>query len=225
MVLAAVAACGHVGYDPLADGGGDDVDAPDGDGDGPPGLQPIHEWRLEGNYRDVYGGPDLSGIGGTFTAGGYHFGPNQGLGVFGAMPPSVYTVDFVFSFEALDGWKKIIDYKDKTTDEGFYTYNPNLQFVVVAGSVFSTGTTTLQPDVTYQATITRDGAGVTTGYIDRVQEWQFTDTAGVATLQGVTAPVHFFIDDNATGGGEAASGTVRRIRIYDVPLTAGQLQP
>ena len=104
----------------------------------------------------------------------------------------------LFDGKSLDGWKKIIDYKDKTTDEGFYTYNPNLQFVVVAGSVFSTGTTTLQPDVTYQATITRDAAGVTTGYIDRVQEWQFTDTAGVATLQGVTAPVHFFIDDNAT---------------------------
>ncbi len=223
LVLALAAGCGRIGYDPVGDGA---TDGPGEDGpDGPPGSQPLHEYRLEGDYTDVYGGPDLTGVGGSFVAGGYQFGPNQGLGVAGAMPAGVYTVDLVFSFDNLDSWKKIIDYKDLTTDEGFYTFNPNLQFVVVAGVTFATGSDTLAVNTTFQATITRDGGGVTTGYVDRVQQWQFDDTAGVATLLGPGAVVHFFVDDAATGGGEAAGGVVRRIRIWDRALTAAELTP
>lgn len=222
-MLALAAGCGHIGYDPV-DGGPDAALGDDGP-DGTPGLQPLHEYRLEGDYTDQYGGPDLTGVGGTFTAGGYQFGPNQGLGVAGAMPAEVYTVDLVFSFDNLDSWKKILDYKDLTTDEGFYTYNPNLQFVIVAGSEFATGADALAVNTTFQATITRDAAGVTTGYVDRAPQWQFTDTAGVATLLGPGAVVHFFVDDAATGGGEAAGGTVRRIRIWDRALTAAELLP
>ena len=49
----------------------------------------------------------------------------------------------------------------------------------------------------------------------------FTDSGGVAALTGTTAT--FFIDDTATAGGEAPTGSVRRIRIYDVALTAAQV--
>ena len=63
------------------------------------------------------------------------------------------------------------------------------------------------------------------GYVDRVQVWQFTDTAGVATLLGPGATAAFFIDDTATGMAEAGAGTVRRIRIWDRALAAADLPP
>ncbi len=91
--------------------------------------------------HDDFGGPDLVPAGGGFVAGGYQFGPNQGLTVTGAMPEQVYTVDLVFAFDsyATTSWQKILDFKGLTTDEGYYTYGDISQFVVVAGSQFADG--------------------------------------------------------------------------------------
>jgi hypothetical protein len=224
--LAAIAilvapACGHVGYDAVGDGG-DSIDTP-GDDDAPAGLLPIHEYHFRGNYDDDYGGPPMVGHGGTFVAGGYQFAANAGLSVDGAMPPSVYTVDLVFSFDQITSWRKILDYKELATDEGFYTFDDHIQYVVVAGSDFANGTTPVTAGTTMQVTITRDAAGTVTGYLNLGQEFTFTDGADVATL--AAAEAHFFIDDTATGMGEASGGTVRRIRIYDVAVPQADLQP
>jgi len=226
--LVAVAACGRVGYDPVIDGAPGDGDAPDDavavDADP---LAPQHQYHLRGDYHDDFGGPDLVPAGGGFVAGGYQFGPNQGLTVTGAMPEQVYTVDLVFAFDsyATTSWQKILDFKGLTTDEGYYTYGDISQFVVVAGSQFADGPPGLVGGTTYQMTITRDAAGTVVGYVDRVQVWQFTDTAGVATLLGPGATAAFFIDDTATGMAEAGAGTVRRIRIWDRALAAADLPP
>ncbi len=228
VALVAVAACGRVGYDPVIDGAPGDGDAPDDavavDADP---LAPQHQYHLRGDYHDDFGGPDLVPAGGGFVAGGYQFGPNQGLTVTGAMPEQVYTVDLVFAFDsyATTSWQKILDFKGLTTDEGYYTYGDISQFVVVAGSQFADGPPGLVGGTTYQMTITRDAAGTVVGYVDRVQVWQFTDTAGVATLLGPGATAAFFIDDTATGMAEAGAGTVRRIRIWDRALAAADLPP
>ncbi len=228
LALVAVAACGRVGYDPVIDGAPGDGDAPDDavaiDADP---LAPQHQYHLRGDYHDDFGGPDLVPAGGGFVAGGYQFGPNQGLTVTGAMPEQVYTVDLVFAFDsyATTSWQKILDFKGLTTDEGYYTYGDISQFVVVAGSQFADGPPGLVGGTTYQMTITRDAAGTVVGYVDRVQVWQFTDTAGVATLLGPGATAAFFIDDTATGMAEAGAGTVRRIRIWDRALAAADLLP
>ncbi|MBK9032401.1 MAG: hypothetical protein IPL61_14010 [Myxococcales bacterium] len=188
-------------------------------------LQPIHQYHLDGDYQDDYGGPALTPAGGTFTAGGYQFGPNQGLSVSGAMPDRVYTVDLVFAFDTLSGWHKILDFKDLVTDEGYYTYGDLAQFVVVAGSSFADGPPGLIAGTTYQMTLSRDAAATVTAYVDGAQVFQFVDAAEVATLVAPGGPAHFFIDDNATGQGEAAAGTVRRIRIFDVAATPSDLPP
>lgn len=214
-------ACGRIDYDPVADSGdGDGIDGPDA-----AGLLPIHEYHLNNDYLDDYGGPALTPRGGGFVTGGYQFGVNQGLSVAGAMPDSVYTVDVVFSFDTLGSWRKILDFKDLGTDEGLYTYDDHLQFVVVAGTGFENGTTVVTATTQLQVTLTRDAAGVVVGYVDRAAQFTFTDAGAVATLGGPGALAHFVIDDAATGGGEASGGVVRRIRIYDVALTETQLEP
>jgi len=226
LVLVLVTACGRYGYDSLAS---DDIDAADdGGGDGDADIDGssdglIHDYRLNGDYTDELGGPDLTGLGGTFVAGGYQFAANQGLGVLGAMPDSVYTVDIVFAFDDLTSWRKILDFKNYTSDDGYYTYDDKLQFVVVAGSVFATGPPRLTASTQVQTTLTRDGSGHVIGYVDHVLQFEFDDTAGVARLEAPGAVAHFFVDDTQTGGGESAGGLVRRIRMYDRALAQADL--
>jgi hypothetical protein len=218
----AAAACGRIGYDPLdlADAGDDATDALDA-----PGLPPIHDYRLQNSYADEYGGPPLMNAGGTLMIDGYQFTPNQGLAVAGALPDRVYTIDLIFSFDTLGNWRKILDFKGLSTDEGLYTYQDHLQYVVVAGTGFADGATTLTVDTTIQVSLTRDAAGQVVGYVDRVHQFDFPDTGDVAALPGPGDIAHFFIDDPVTSGNESSGGIVRRIRIWDVALTESQLVP
>jgi hypothetical protein len=228
-VLVIVTGCGRYGYDLLAS---DDVDAEtdaadDGDGGGDDGDGRadglIHDYRLDGDYTDELGGPDLTSLGGNLVSGGYMFGANQGLGVIGAMPDSVYSIDIVFQLDSLAGWRKVLDFKNYQSDDGYYTYDDHLQFVVVAGSVFADGTTPLTANTSFQSTLTRDASGHVVGYVNHVMQFEFDDTAGVAQLEAPGAVAHFFVDDTVTGGGEAAGGVVRRIRMYDRALGASEL--
>jgi len=218
IVALSAAACGHVGYDPI-DGDPDaEIDAPL--------SHLIHQYRLEGDYSDDLGGPALIDRGGSLVAGGYRFEANQGLSVLDALPDQVYSVDLVFWFDAVDGWRKILDYKNLQSDNGFYVYDTALQFVVVAGSVFATGPTSVfSPTAVHQVTITRDATGRVDGYVDLIRQFQFTDTDNVASLDTPGAVVHFFVDDLATSMSESSGGVVRRIRIYDVALAETEIPP
>ena len=238
LVTLALTGCGRIDFGAVAlaqtDAAPPDGSAPDGSG-----LQPLHQYSLNGTYNDDFGGPPLTGHGGVFVAGGYQFAVNQGLSVIGALPQSVYTVDIVFSFADLASWKKILDYEGLTLDSGFYTFDGALQYVIVPGSDFITtqvsfvvnamARVTLTRDATNQVVAYRDGApvpalratGPTPPAVSPPTPFEFADPGRVAALTGNTAT--FFIDDTATGSGEASAGLVRRIRIYDVALTAAQV--
>lgn len=234
-LLLVVTACGRIGFGDQAAPG----DASTGGNEDTAGLQPIHQYSFNGNFRDDLGGPDAVGRGGTFSTRGYQFAPNQGPSVDGALPPDVYTVDIEFAFADATGWRKILDYEGLTRDSGFYTYQNALQFVIVPGSDFLTAPRTFTPDTTVRVSLTRSAAGHVVAYLDGapafairasspdppsampLTRFEFDDPARVAALTGNTAT--FFVDDAATSGGEAAMGTVRRIRIYDVVLGANQI--
>jgi hypothetical protein len=223
LVIAALTGCGRIDFFVVASS--PTIDAPGGTMGDAPLSHLIHQYSLNNSYADDLNGPSLIGHGGTFDAGGYSFGKNQGLDVANAMPYQVYTVDFLCRFDTLSGWNKIIDYKLLATDEGFYTLDLNLQFVIVQSSMFATSTQALSTTTQAQLTISRDASGTVNGFIDRVQVWTFNDTGGVAALSAPGADVSFFIDDNVTSQNEATSGEVRRIRIFDAALAAADIPP
>ena len=71
--------------------------------------------------------------------------------------------------------------------------------------------------------VTRDAStNLITAYVNGVQQISFTDSGGAAIFNGPGGIMHFFQDDNAVGG-EASAGVVEYIRIYDAPLTAGEV--
>lgn len=181
-------------------------------------ASPSHVYQLNGSLADQNGGPPLVADGGTLDATGYSFAPNQGLSLSNVLG-SVYTIDFESSFSSLNGFRKLVDFKDRGADAGLYNLNAALNFYpVTTGSVSAFATDTLA-----RVTITRDGAGLFTGYVNGVQQIQFTDSSSRATFSGPAQIAHFFEDDGATGFGEASAGRANYIQIFDSALSAADV--
>ena len=151
----------------MQDGGSDG--ATDSSSDTTPSSL-IHQYSLNNSFADDLGGPALTGLGGTLTAGGYLFSNDQGLSVSNAVPTAVYTIDIAFAFADVTGYRKVIDFKALGSDAGLYVYESTLQFVVIpitgcpgndcytSGALFADGDS-------HQVTLARDGAGT----VDRVR--------------------------------------------------------
>lgn len=179
---------------------------------------PAHLYELNNSLADTMGGPALVNLGGSLTASNYQFEANQGLSLSGVLG-SVYTIDTVVSLDAVDGWRKLVDFKALAPDDGFYVYYSNLNFYPVIG-----GTAAVNAGQWAQVTLTRDAAGLTAGYVNGVQQWQFDDSVTQrATFSEPDGVAHFFIDDVATGQLEVSGGKVDYIAIYDSALSAAEV--
>ncbi len=179
----------------------------------------IHDYQLNGDLNDVFGGPALASLGGSLvsTPGRYDFAANQGLQLSGGLNDiSTWSLDFRASYASLSGtWKKLIDFRSLTTDDGLYFANDKLQFYPDA-----TGTTAVTIDTDYTIALSRDGAGTLSGYVNGVLQWAIANEAESNVIGNVLT---FFTDDFVTGQGEARPGSVDFIRIYDGVLTADEV--
>lgn len=178
----------------------------------------IHDYELNGTYADSVGAVALTGNGGTLGATGLTFGVNQGPTLSTAIGP-VYTIETRFSFDALSGFRKITSFANNSVDTGFYNLNAHLNFFNVTTSVNTVFTAGQLATVV----LTRDAAKLVNGYVDGVLAFSFTDSSNLADPGSA---LYFFQDDSATGGGEASSGFVDYIRIYDTanaPLAVPEL--
>jgi hypothetical protein len=186
---------------------------------GDPNGGAIHNYEINGSVVDELGGPSLVVGGGFLLADGYQFGPNEGPQVSSAVTPDEYSIELVFSFDALGGFQKIIDFQDLAEDTGLYSNGTNLDFY---GGAFAADV--LSPGVPVHLVVTRDAAtDFVAVYANGIEVLSFIDTGDIAVFSGISNVVRFFQDDNTTGGFEAASGFVDRIRIYDSDLSANEV--
>jgi hypothetical protein len=177
----------------------------------------IHDYELNGTTADSLGGPNLTLNGGTLAAAGYTFGMDQGPSLSGPGVSNVYTIDLSFEIDATSGFRKLIDYANKTSDNGLYNINGNLQLFPLP-----TTAAAFTPGTMVRLDVTRDASGNFLGYINGTQVLSVTDSSSV----GVVSPANiltFFTDDNATGGSEASSGFVNQVRIYDSVLSSTEV--
>ena len=93
----------------------------------------IHQYELNGSLADTLGGPALVANGGTVGANTYSFKANQGLQLREKLGAD-YTIDLVFHFDALNSWRKIIDFSDLKSDAGFYAFYNDLTFFDLGGT-------------------------------------------------------------------------------------------
>jgi hypothetical protein len=181
---------------------------------------PTHAYRINGSLADELGGPSLVGLGGTVGAGGYTFGRGQGLALSGALTPSIYSVELAFQLDAVNGYRKVLDFKNRTQDFGFYVQNGFASFVGVGGAstldpLFAAGTPA-------HVVLTRDAGSRFTAYVNGVQALSFIDNDGLATFSGPDA-IAYLLQDDLSGFEEHGSGFLDYARVYDRALTGEEV--
>lgn len=145
------------------------------------------------------------------------FGANQGL-VLNETLSAAYTLDFMFNFANVSGYRKLVDYAAGAADKGVYVYDNLLGFYTTfnhsgAGPIFVS-------TVDSEVTVTRDDAGMMNAYVNQQLVLSYDDS-GNALVFGSVA--RFFMDDGVQGN-EASAGQVDFLRIYDSALTDAQVR-
>jgi hypothetical protein len=141
----------------------------------------------------------------------------------GVIPNDTYTIAVLLRFATVtggDGWQRIVDFKDGTSDHGLYVYKGVLELYPDARGTRATikaGEYTL-------VVLTRDSSGTVTGYVDGAEQFSFNDSLPNDAVIDANNTLRFF-RDNESGGfpGEASPGAVARIWLYDEALTAEQV--
>jgi hypothetical protein len=181
-----------------------------------------HQYDLNNDLADTLGGSSLVSGGGTLSANGYAFTTTAqrdgGLSLSNAINSSQYSIVLDYSLSQAIGYKKLIDFKNRTSDNGLYNLSTNLRFFPVV-----TGSTVIGNNVPVRTVLTRDASGTVAGYYNGVQQFSFTDTNNFATFSSANNTINFFSDDTVSGGNESPTGSVQRILLYDNALTATEV--
>ncbi|SFI31017.1 hypothetical protein SAMN05192551_11165, partial [Tindallia magadiensis] len=139
-----------------------------------------------------------------------------------------YTVGVRFSFEETGpSWKKIIDYKNSASDNGFYFYdNGKLQFYPHS----SLGQTRISNNQIVDVIASRSSNGEFSAYLVRggeaYKELSVNDSrkdAVPAVIDGKTR-LGFFFDDVRTSSEATSGGKVYSIRVWDEPIEERQVE-
>jgi hypothetical protein len=150
----------------------------------------------------------------TFPKGnGLRLSPTTGV-----IRNGTYTIVALFELDSVDGFKRIIDFKNGTSDNGLYLQGGLLRFFPDAQ-----GTTPVTANTYVQVALTRNAAGTVTGYVNGVRQFSFSDAANRAVI-GSNDVLRFFKDNVSGGaGGEHSAGSIARLRLYDRSLSANQV--
>jgi len=146
--------------------------------------------------------------------------------------PESYSLGFRISFQDTgnaDGttksYKKILSFKGATDDNGLYFNHRNLQFFPFGANA----SVTYLPNVFYDFVLTRSAAKEIKVYIVEAngtvtQVYSQSDPNNDAVPQLISGKYEFrfFINDNV-GAENTQGGTVRSIRLWDSPLSAGDI--
>lgn len=131
----------------------------------------------------------------------------------GVIPSGTYTIVILFRFATVSGFRRIVDFKNGTSDRGLYNESSNLVFFDVADGSH----TPIGAGIYVQVALTRDAGGNVVGYVNGTPQITFTDGSNLAVIDGSTT-LRFFQDDTEFPD-EASAGAVARIRLFDTALS------
>jgi hypothetical protein len=132
-----------------------------------------------------------------------------------------YSVEMILRFDInSSSWENIFGVSNRSSDNAFYVA-PSGQLQVWPNSL---GTNIVTQDDWHHITMTNDGNGLVTGFLDGVFQAFSQSTASMDfsnySIVNPNRLIHFFADNTQAGGqGEFADGSVALIRLYDIDLT------
>lgn len=136
-----------------------------------------------------------------------------------------YSIGLRFAYDSIPGgYAKIIDYKNKASDDGFYFNNGKLNFYPTA-----TGNLTTAANQVVDIIATRDRTTqkfiaymVVNGVF--AKQIETADNNSVPVIVNGKVRFGFFHDDSATAGEKTTGGKVYSIKFWDGPITQEQAQ-
>jgi OOP family OmpA-OmpF porin len=148
----------------------------------------------------------------------YRFNKNCGLqfdnSIAGQFLGASYSIEVYFRFDELNSWKRVIDFKNRSTDEGCYIFNGKLNFYNLMMSDLSP----IRVNEYTHYTITRDEKTKEVRiFADGVSKITFRDTLNRAVISG-DQKLNFFFDDLKVTD-EASAGAVAMIRLFNYTLS------
>jgi hypothetical protein len=182
---------------------------------------PSHAYELNGSYADTFGGPAMSPVGaGSIGPSGYSFAAGEGPNVNSVINPTNYSIEMYFSITDVTGFRKLIDFKDRTADAGLYDQSGAIQFFGVTAAV---APSTFVPNAMTHLVATRDGTtNQFNAYVNGVQLLSFADSSNLATFTGANQIIHLLRDD-VVQNSEQSAGFLDFARIYGQPLSQAQV--
>ena len=130
-----------------------------------------------------------------------------------------YSIAIKFSFDTVDGYNKIVDYKNEVEDTGFYIYDGSINFYDLG-----TGDDEFAPDTVLDLIATREdlggGNGLFTVYaksgsrLTQLLQVEDEDGQGIPAIVGGKSRLGFFFDDQATSSEGTANGRVYSIQMW-----------
>jgi hypothetical protein len=148
----------------------------------------------------------------------YRFAENSGLQFNNADADNIigtsYTIEIYFVFDELSSWKRVVDWKNRKTDWGAYVYYGQLNFYNI---LYSNEAPVEEGEYTYYVITRTASDDHVLIYTDAEVKISFNDAGGNA-LVDEDGVLNFFHDDLVVTG-EASSGAVAMIKLYDYPLT------
>jgi PKD repeat protein len=152
--------------------------------------------------RPVYGFTQNSGIQFDNAAAGNFIGDG-------------YSIELYFQFLNNTGFKRIIDFKNQSSDSGLYSTPTTIDFY----NEISVGTSAIVTNQYVHLVLTREAANDEVNiYLDGALVGSFIDDSDVALLDASNV-LNFFQDDLVFGG-EAQPGRIALLRIHDSTLDA-----
>jgi hypothetical protein len=140
---------------------------------------------------------------------GLHLQPTSGV-----IPTNIYTIVMLFRLDQTNGYRRLIDFKAGTVENGVYVRDGRLNFY----GIVEAPTPSIPAGTYVQVVLTRDGTNVV-GYVNGVQRFSFVDSGNNGVLSSAN-DLRFFKDN---GSAEESGGAVARIRLYAAAMPAGQV--
>jgi len=150
---------------------------------------------------------------------------------------ATHTIALKFSFNEVSSWRKIIDYKNRVDDNGFYYFNENLQFYPYTNqtSVTSYPANTVLDLVVVRKPIENTSnsdfivyaVGSDNGLTEifRAIDTNNDSLPHTFTSNGLKTRLGFFFDDMATSSEATSSGKIYDLRIWrNTALTPAVLE-
>jgi hypothetical protein len=132
---------------------------------------------------------------------------------------STYSIELYFKFDYVNGWRRVIDWKNRTTDEGAYVYYGDVSFYDFGTS---DSTTVVAGQYTHFVFTRNKTTNMVRIYSDGKPELNIADVDYQAMID--TSHVLNFFRDDLQVTNESSSGAIAMLNIYNYLLDSVSVQ-